>query len=348
MRCSLNTDRSATGIMNPVEKIGLGKSGVKVTRLGFGGCPLGGLYKDMTEEAARATVDRALALGINFFDTAPLYGSGKSESRLGGILASHDRSEFVLATKVGFALVPIDPNANEDIFFPFENAPPLRPANDYSYDGAMRSFEQSLQRLGLDRIDVLHIHEPADFYEEAKNGAFKALQKLREQGVIKAVGAAMNQVEIPIQFARDGGFDCFLIALRHTLLEHWAFKELLPLCSEKNISLIIGAPYSSGILASGARPGAKYCYLDPPADVLEKVGKIEDVCQAYSVPLKAAALQFVFSHRVVASVIPGCGSVAEVEENFAMMSHPIAPDFWSELVRRNLVPEAALAHLVHS
>ena len=252
----------------------MGKSGVEVTRLGFGGCPLGGLYTDMTEEAAKATVDRALELGINFSTRLPCTVRGKSESRLGSIMARHDRSEFIVATKVGFALVPIDPSSNEEIFFPFENAPPLRPANDYSYDGAMRSFEQSLQRLGLDQINVLHIHDPADFYEEAKNGAFKALQNLREQGLIGAIGAAMNQVQIPIRFARDGGFDCFLIALRHTLLEHWAFEELLPLCSEKNISLIIGAPYSSGILASGARPGAKYCYLDPPAEVLEKVRQI--------------------------------------------------------------------------
>lgn len=332
--------------MNPLEKIELGKTGLKVTRLGFGGCPVGGLYTDMSEEAATATVDRALALGINFFDTAPLYGAGKSESRLGRILARHDRSSFVLATKVGFALVPIDPKSNEDIFFPFENAPPLRPANDYSYDGALRSFEESLKRLRLESVDVVHIHEPADFYEETKNGAFKALQTLRGQGLIKAIGAAMNQVELPIRFARDGGFDCFLIALRHTLVEHWAFKELMPLCSEKNISLIIGAPYSSGILATGAKPRAKYCYLDPPKEVLEKVRQIEAVCQDYAVPLKAAALQFAFSHPSVASVVPGCGSVSEVEENFSMMSFSIPSEFWSGLMRRGLVPEEAFVHLV--
>ena len=331
--------------MNPIEKIPLGKTAVKVTRLGIGGCPLGGLYKDLSEEAATATVERALALGLNFFDTAPLYGAGKSESRLGRTLANHDRSTFVLATKVGFALVPIDPHANEEIFFPFENAPPLRPACDYSYDGAMRSFEGSLKRLHLDYIDVLHVHEPVGFYDETMQGAFRALRKLREQGLIKVLGAAMNQVEMLIRFAREGGFDCFLLALRHTLLEHWAFKELLPLCTEKKISLIIGAPYSSGILATGATPGAKYCYLDPPQEVLEKVRQIEAVCQDYSVPLKAAALQFTLCHPAVASVIPGCGSVAEVEDNFRMLRYSIPSEFWGELQRRKLVPEEILIPL---
>ena len=196
--------------MNPIEKVSLGTTGVQVTRLGFGGCPVGGLYRDPGEDMSTATVERALELGVNFFDTAPLYGAGTSETRLGRILAGHPRSSFALATKVGFALVPIDPNSNEDIFFPFENAPPLRPANDYSYDGAMRSFEGSLKRLKLDYVNVLHIHEPADFYDETINGAFRALLKLREQGLIKALGAAMNQVEMPIRFVPPRGVDYFL------------------------------------------------------------------------------------------------------------------------------------------
>ena len=325
--------------MNPIEKIRLGKTGVVVTRLGVGGAPLGGLYRDLSEEAATATIERALALGLNFFDTAPLYGAGKSESRLGRTLANHDRSSFTLATKVGFALVPIDPEANEEIFFPFENPPALRPACDYSYDGAMRSFEGSLKRLEVDHIDVLHLHEPVGFYEETMQGAFRALWKLREQGLIKALGAAMNQVEMLIRFAHEGHFDCFLLALRHTLIEHWAFKELLPLCAAKKISLIIGGPYNSGILATGAIPGAKYCYLDPPKEVLEKVLQIEAVCREYSVPLKAAALQFTLCHPAVASVVPGCASVAEVEENFEMLSYSIPREFWSELQRRHFVPE---------
>lgn len=314
---------------------------MKVTRLGVGGCPIGGLYVDMTEDAATRTIERAFALGLNFFDTAPLYGSGKSESRLGQVLFRHDRASFAIATKVGFALVPIDPNSNEEIFFPFQNAPPLRPACDYSYDGAMRSFEESLKRLHLDRVDVLHVHDPVDFYDETMKGALRALLELREQRLITAIGAAMNQSEMLVRFAHEGLFDCFLLAGRYTLLEHGALKELLPLCVQKNISVIIGGPYNSGILATGAESGAKYNYLDAPNDVLEKVRQITAVCHQYEVPLKAAALQFPLAHPAVAAVVPGCGSASEVEENFRMVAHSIPPDFWNELRRRGLLPAEA-------
>ncbi len=328
--------------MNPLEKVELGKSGLKVTRLGVGGTPLGGLYRDISEDAASATVEHALALGLNLFDTAPLYGSGKSETRMGRVFAKHPRSSFVVATKVGFALVPIDPKSNEEIFFPFENAPPLRPANDYSYDGAMRSVEQSMERLQVDHLDIVHIHDPVGLFDDAMKGSFRALRKLREQGVIKAASAAMNQVEMLIRFAREGEFDCFLLALRHTLLEHHAFKELLPLCTEKKISLIIGAPYSSGILATGAVPGAKFCYLDPPPEIMERVRQIEAVCYDHGVPLKAASLQFTLCHPAIATVIPGGGSVAEVEENFRMLSWPIPAELWTALQRRGLLPQVEL------
>jgi D-threo-aldose 1-dehydrogenase len=328
--------------MNPLEKVALGESGVKVTRLGVGGTPLGGLYTDITEDAASATLERALELGLNLFDTAPLYGSGKSETRMGRVFAKNSRSRFVVATKVGFRLVPIDPNSNENIFFPFDNAPPLRPANDYSYDGALRSVEQSMERLKVDFLDIVHIHDPVGLFDDAMQGSYRALRRLREQGVIKAVSAAMNQVEMLIQFAHEGEFDCFLLALRHTLLEHNAFKELLPLCAEKKISLIIGAPYSSGILASGAVPGAKFCYLDAQPQVMEKVRQIESVCRDHSVPLKAAALQFTLCHPAIATVIPGGGSVAEVEENFRMLSHPIPTELWTALQRRGLLPQVEL------
>jgi D-threo-aldose 1-dehydrogenase len=242
---------------------------------------------------------------------------------------------------VGFALVPMDPK-NEDIFFPFDNAPPLRPANDYTYDGAMRSVEQSMARLNVDQLDIVHIHDPVGLFDDAMQGSYRALRKLREEGVIKAVSAAMNQVEMLIRFAREGEFDCFLLALRHTVLEHQAFKELLPLCAEKKISLIIGAPYSSGILATGAMPGAKFCYLDAPPEIMERVRQIELVCRDHAVPLKAAALQFTQCHPAIATVIPGGGSVAEVEENFRMLSHPIPPELWTELQHRNLLPQVEL------
>jgi D-threo-aldose 1-dehydrogenase len=319
----------------------LGKTPLEVSRLGLGGAPLGGLYTDISENAASAAVERALALGINLFDTAPLYGSGKSESRYGRVLPRHQRSSFIISTKVGFSLVPENPAQDEDIFFPFENPPPLRPACDYSYDGAMRSLEESLKRLQLDRVDIMYIHDPVGFYDETMKGAYQALRKLRDQGVVGAVGAAMNQAEMMIRFAQEGEFDCFQLAGRYTLIEHAPLKDFLPLCAAKQISVIIGSPYNSGILATGAKPGARYKYLDAPPEILEKVRQIEAVCGRHSVPLKAAALQFPLGHPAVAAVIPGGRSAAEVEENHQMLSLPIPSEFWLELRETGLIPSEA-------
>ena len=275
--------------MNPLGKVQLGKTKVQVTRLGLGGAPLGGLYKDIAEETATTTVRRALELGINFIDTAPLYGHGKSELRLGRALAGCPRHSYVLATKVGRVLESEDPSKVESIWF--ENLPPFIPVFDFSYDGVMRSFEESLKRLNLDRVDVLHIHDPDDAYDEALQGAYRALDRLRSQGVIGAVGAGMNQWEMPARFAREANFDCFLLAGRYTLINHTSLEELLPLCLKKGISIIIGGPYNSGILATGAQPGAKFNYAEAPPELLEKVRQIEGICARYAVPLRAAALQ---------------------------------------------------------
>ena len=324
-------------MINPIDRVPLGRTGLEVSRLGIGGAPLGGLYSDISEDAASATVERALDLGVNLFDTAPLYGSGRSESRYGRVLPRHERSSFVISTKVGFALVPENP-ANEEVFFPFEKAPPQRPACDYSYDGAMRSFEESLKRFQLDHVDILYIHEPVGFYDETLKGAYLALRKLREQRLVRALGVAMNQAEMLIRFAEEAEFDCFQLAGRYTLIEHVPIQTFLPLCAAKQISVIIGSPYNSGILATGAKPGARYKYLDAPPDILEKVRRIETVCDRYSVPLKAAALQFPLAHPAVAAVIPGCRSAAEVEENYRMVSHPIPSEFWGELRECGLFP----------
>lgn len=327
--------------MNPLAKVQLGRTKLQVTRLGLGGAPLGGLYKDLSEEAATATVRRALELGINFFDTAPLYGCGKSEQRLGRGLAGVPRGSIVVATKVGYALFPQDAVRDENVFFPFDNPPPLRPTFDFSYDAVMRSFEESLKRLSLDRIDILHIHDPDDHWEQAIQRGYPALHKLRTQGRIGAVGAGMNQAAMLARFAREGEFDCFLLAGRYTLIDHTALPELLPLCAQKRISIILGGPYNSGILATGARPGATFNYVAAPPELLEKVRRIEAVCAKYSVPLKAAALQFPLAHPAVAAVIPGARSVAEVEENFRLLSHPIPAEFWAELRQENLLPPEA-------
>jgi D-threo-aldose 1-dehydrogenase len=327
--------------MDPIARIQIGRSNLQVTRLGMGGTPLGGLYKDLSEDMASATVRRTLELGINFFDTAPLYGCGKSEMRLGQGLAGRSRDSFVVATKIGYALVAEDSNRDEKVFFPFDNPLPLHPVFDFSYEGVMRSFEQSLKRLNFDRIDILHIHDPDEHWEEAIKGAYPALHELRSEGVIRAIGVGMNQAEMLVRFAQEGDFDCFLLAGRYTLIDHKALPELLPVCVKKRISIILGGPYNSGILATGARPGATFNYVKAPPDVMEKVQRIEAVCARYEVPLKAAALQFPLADPAVAAVIPGARSVAEVEENFQLLSRSIPKDFWTELREENLLPREA-------
>jgi D-threo-aldose 1-dehydrogenase len=325
--------------MDPLKKVQIGKTSLHVTRLGLGGAPLGGLFQDVQGESAVATIRRALELGINFFDTAPLYGHGKSEMRMGEGLAGTSPDSRVLATKVGRVLEPVAPGTLEKD--EFDNPAPFKPVFDFSYDGVMRSFNESLKRLQIDRIDILHIHDPDDHYDEAIKGAYPALDQLRSEGRIKAVGAGMNQAEMPARFAREGNFDCFLLAGRYSLIDHTGLKELLPLCVEKQISIIIGGPYNSGILATGAKPGAKFNYADAPPEILEKVRKVEEVCERHQVPMKAAALQFPLAHPAVAAVIPGARSVAELEENFRLVSHPIPGDFWAEMLSKGLLPEEA-------
>lgn len=325
--------------MDPLQKAQIGKTGLRVTRLGLGGAPLGGLFEDVQGAAAVATIRRALEMGINFFDTAPLYGHGKSEKWMGQGLAGVPSGSRVLATKVGRVLEPVEPGTLERD--EFDNPAPFRPVFNFSYEGVMRSFNESLERLQVDRIDMLHIHDSDNHYDAAIKGAYPALDQLRREGRIAAVGAGMNQAEIPARFAREGNFDCFLLAGRYSLIDHTGLKELLPLCVEKRISIIIGGPYNSGILATGAKPGAKFNYADAPPEIMEKVRKVEEVCARHQVPMKAAALQFPLAHPAVASVIPGARSVAELEENFRLVSHPIPGEFWAELRSKGLLPEKA-------
>ena len=325
--------------MDPLKKVQMGKTSLQVTRLGLGGAPLGGLFTDVQGESAIATVKRALELGINFFDTAPLYGHGKSEMRMGEGLAGTSPDSRVLASKVGRVLEPVEPGSLEKD--EFDNPAPFKPVFDFSYEGTMLSFNESLKRLQVDRIDILHIHDPDDHYDEAIKGAYPALDQLRREGRIKAVGAGMNQAAMPARFAREGNFDCFLLAGRYSLIDHTGLKELLPLCVEKQISIIIGGPYNSGILATGAVPGAKFNYADAPPEIMERVRKVQEVCARHQVPMKAAALQFPLAHPAVASVIPGARSVAELEENFRLISHQIPGDFWTDLRKSNLIPADA-------
>ena len=298
-----------------------------MTRLGLGTAFLGNLFIAISDDEAHQTVDAAWDAGIRFFDTAPLYGHGLAEQRLGEILRAKPRDDFVLATKVGRLLragAPPEPGQS------YVDVPPVNPVFDFSYDGVMRSVEESLERLGLDRIDVLHIHDPDDHFDEAVTGAYRALDRLRSEGSIKAVGAGMNQWEMPARFARAADFDCFLLAGRYTLLDRSGALELVPLCVERGIAIIAGGVFNSGILAN-PRAGGTFNYQAAPPEVVAQAQRLDAICAGHGVPLKAAALQFPLRHPAVPTVLTGCRSVREVEENVQLFETIVPEDLWKEL-----------------
>ena len=331
--------------MNPFDTAEIGTTGLHVTRLGFGGAPLGGLFSDVAPDEAVQSVRRALEMGVRFLDTAPHYGLGKSERFMAEALDGVARDDFVLSTKVGRVLNTSDtPPAMPE----FENVPNLEEVWDYSRDGVLRSLEESMQRLNLDRIDIALIHdldmastEDPGHWRRAVEEAYPALDDLRSQGVLTAIGAGLNDSEPCVRLAAEGDFDCFLPAGRYTLLDQSGLDELLPLCERKRISVIIGGPYNSGILASDLSPGAKYFYEDAPPEVLQRARQIKAACDRQGVPLKAAALQFGLGHPAVAATIPGARSLAEVEENVEMAGFPIPGDLWAELRSEGLIREDA-------
>ncbi len=323
--------------MNPRERVPLGRTALTVTRFGLGTAPLAGLFEEVEESKGIGVIERAWDAGIRFFDTAPLYGHGLAEIRLGKALKQEPRDQFTLASKVGRLLradVPPEPGQS------FRGTPPVNPMFDFSYDGVMRSVEESLERLGLRRIDILHIHDPDDHYEEALDGAYRALDRLRSDGVIGAVGAGMNQAEMLTRFAREANFDCFLLAGRYTLLDQVALKKLLPECVERGITIIAGGVYNSGILAD-PKPGAHYNYQTAPAELLERARQIRDVCARHGVPLKAAAVQFPLGHPAVSCVVVGCRSTAQLDESIEMFEFEIPPALWLDLKSAGLLPDNA-------
>ena len=239
--------------------------------------PLGNLYTAITDDEAHATVDAAWDAGIRFFDTAPQYGHGLAEQRLGAALASRNRDELVVATKVGRLLVPGAASASA-----FVDIPPVHPEFDFSYDGAMRSLEESLDRMGLDRVDVLHVHDPDDHADEALAGAFPALHRLRDEKVIGAIGAGMNQWQLLARFVREADLDCVLVAGRYTLLDNSAADELLPLCEANGVAVIAAGVFNSGLLAN-PRPGAAYDYVPAATGLVARAQAIGKVCEDHGV-----------------------------------------------------------------
>ncbi len=303
-----------------------------VTRLGLGCAPLGGLFEEVSDAAAAETVDAAWQRGVRFFDTAPLYGSGLSERRVGAALRERPRDEFVLSTKVGRLL---DPGGRADPMF--VGAAAAAPVFDFSYDGALRSLEASLERLGLDRVDVALIHDPDDHYDEAVAGSYIALERLRGEGVVGSIGAGMKQTELLVRFARETDVDCFLVAGRYTLLDGGAAAELLPLCAEKGIAVIAAGVFNSGVLANADGAG-HYDYAPAPPEIVARVRALAAVCARWDVPLQAAALQFPLAHPAVASVLVGCRSAAEVGEDARLFELEIPTGLWDDLRADGLLP----------
>ena len=310
----------------------------RLSRLGLGTAPLGGLYSPVSDDAAMRVVEAAWGHGMRVFDTAPMYGNGSAERRLGTVLRGKPRDSFVLATKVGRLLrLPATPQG-EDAYY--KGTSPERPVFDFSHDGVMRSLEESLARLGLDRVDILHIHDPDAHEAEAMSGAYRALVRLRAEGTIRAIGAGMNQWQMLARFAEAGAFDCFLLAGRYTLLDQSALPVLLPTCARRGVGLLAAGVYNSGLLAD-PRPGAKFNYDDAPADLVARAQRLDAVCRSHGVPLKAAAIRFPGLHPVVASTLTGARSVAELDETVALSRVEIPPALWDDLRAQGLLDPSA-------
>ncbi len=307
-----------------------------VTPIGLGTAPLGGLFTEVSDADAEATIARAWSLGIRFFDTAPLYGFGLAERRLGSFLRQQKRDSFTISTKVGRLLRAT--NAGEDPHYKGTTAE--RPQFDFSHDGVMRSVEESLSRLGLDHVDVLLVHDPDDHYDDAVSGAFRALQRLREDGTVKAIGAGMNQSEMLVRFAENVPGDCFLLAGRYTLLDQGALSALFPICQARKIGILLGGVYNSGILAD-PRAGAKFNYEDADAALVGRALELDDLCRKHGTELKAAAFQFCRAHPAVTVALTGARTAAEVSDNVAMAEMEVPAGFWLELRQRGLVDARA-------
>ena len=316
--------------MRATDTVEIGRTGLHVTRLGLGGVALSGAppatdpHVPSPESEAVSLIRRSLGLGLNYLDTAPMYGVGHSERRYGHALQGIPRDRYVLSTKVGRVLRP---DAGGQTTWAF----------DFSREGARASFESSLERLGIERVDIVFVHDPDEHYQAALAGAFPVLRELRAGGRIRAIGAGMNQWQMELAFAREGYNDCFLLAGRYTLLDQTALPEFLPYCVEHHISVVAGGPYNSGILAVGPRAGATFNYRAAPPEMMDKAARIAQVCERHQVPLKAAALQFILAHPAIASVIPGARSVAEVEENARMVELAIPGELWAELKEAGLI-----------
>lgn len=330
----------------------LNNGGLTFTELGFGTAPLGNLYRAISDDDARATLDAAWDGGVRYFDTAPLYGLGLSETRLNPFLRGKPRDEYVLSSKVGRLIQSCAEEYRAGVGKWFD-VPCRREHFDYSYDGVMRSFEHSFSRLGVDRIDILYVHDLCVFSHGSKEKSdmrineffagrgYDAMVSLRDQGLIKAIGGGVNEWEVCQTLAERGDFDLFLLAGRYTLLEQAALDSFLPLCEERGIGIVTGGPYNSGILATGAKPGAFYNYDPAPQNILDRVDAIEKVCLDHSVRMVDAAFQFPLLHPAHVAVIPGGQGANETAGNLAAANASIPSGLWDDLKSAGLLREDA-------
>jgi len=333
--------------MDPTEKQKIGATGPTVSRLGFGCGPLGELFFRISDADADATLQAAWDGGIRYFDTAPYYGMGKSEHRVGTFLRGLPRDQFALSTKVGRVLRPqrrdAPPGPN-----PRKGGLPFDDVFDFSYDGIMRAYEDSIQRLGIPWIDCLVIHDLDYMFHRTDHAVqghmtqlvtsgWRALDELKRNGLVCAVGAGVNELGTIPRFLDAVPLDFFLLAMRYTLMEQDTLDEELPRCAADGVGIVIGAAFNSGILATGPVQGAKYNYEDATPEVLEKVGRIQTVCARHNVPLPAAAIQFPLGHPSVASVIPGAFKPEQISATVDAFRHPIPPSLWAELKSEGLL-----------
>ncbi len=323
--------------MNPADKRRLGKSDIHVTVASYGGGSVGNFGRDLSNAQAQAILEAAWDAGIRYFDTAPFYGRGRSERRIGAFLEEKPRDEYVLSTKVGRLLRSARGGAEEDGLF--VRPSPFNPFWDYSYDGVMRSHEFSLQRLGLDRVDILYIHDigqrlhgdDADYQLRVlKDGGLKALEELRSGGAIGAYGLGVTEVEACLDCLDYGDPDAFLLAGRYTLLDQTESTPLLNRCLDRSVSLIIGGVFASGILATGPVDNARYDYAPASPEILERVRQLQTVCEGFNVPLATAALRFPLLHRAVASVLIGAGSLHTLHKCITAFQTQIPPELWRQ------------------
>jgi D-threo-aldose 1-dehydrogenase len=326
--------------MRADQLVPFGRTGLAVSRLGLGAAWLGNLYQEVTDVDADDVVARSFQLGLRLIDTAPYYGLGLAERRVGRALAGRSRDEFVLSTKVGRMLrarTPTDPPLEHQGGPLFPGAPDLHTYFDFSYDATLRSVEDSLLRLGVDRLDIALVHDPDDHFSDALSGALPALLRLRDEGVVRAVGVGMNQPEMLTEFALRADVDCLLIAGHYTLLDQAAHAALLPICADRGIALMVGGVFNTGFLAAPAE-GAIYNYLPASQEITHRAHQISVLCERHGTTLRAAALAFPFGHPAVTCALVGVRSSEELQQDVELLAAAPPADFWLELRQQRLLP----------